>query len=66
MPTTTATLDALVEFLRSLDNKTKKYIFEKVFIVSDSAPLSHAESESLKRGMREYRRGEAIKWQAGE
>jgi len=66
MSTAIPTLDALVEFLRSLDNKTKKDIFENVFIVSDSAPLSSAESKSLERGLSEHRQGTAIKWQAGE
>jgi hypothetical protein len=61
MSTATATLDTLVGFLRSLDNKTKSFIFEKVFIVSDTSLLSPAESKSLEKGLSEYRQGKAIK-----
>ncbi len=66
MPTATMSLDALVEFLRSLDDRTRKYIFEHVFVVSDTSPLSAAERKSMEKGMREYRQGRVIKWQAGE
>ena len=66
MPKTTMSLDALVEFLRSLDDRTRKYIFEHVFIISDTSPLSNAERKSLEKGMREYRQGRVVEWQAGE
>ena len=49
MSTTTLSLDALVEFLRSLDDKSKRYIFEQVFVVSDTSPLTGAERKSLKK-----------------
>ena len=66
MPIATKSLDALVEFLRSLDDRTKKYVFEHVFIVSDTSPLSPAESKSLEQGLREYRKGKTVEWQSGE
>ncbi len=66
MSNATDTLDALIEFLRSLDDKSKKYIFEKVFVGGDSTPLSSAESASLKKGLSEYKQGVTTKWPVGE
>ncbi len=66
MSTTTLSLDALVEFLRSLDDKSKRYIFEQVFVVSDTSPLTGAERKSLKKGISEYRKGRVIEWKAGK
>jgi len=66
MPTATMSIDALVAFLRSLDDRTRRYIFEHVFIVSDTSSLSVAERKSLERGMKEYRTGRVVEWQAGE
>ncbi|RKZ28608.1 hypothetical protein DRQ36_10170 [bacterium] len=66
MSTATMSLDALVEFLRSLDDRTKKYVFEHVFIISDTSPLSPAESRDLEMGLKEYRKGKTVEWHAGE
>ena len=66
MNTVTIPLNTLVELLRKLDSRAKIYIFEHVFIESDTAPLTAKERISLENGLKDYRDGEVIEWRAGK
>ena len=59
-------IEVILNLLRSLDPQTKEEIFEEIFIESDSAPLSLEEEKDLKKAMKEYERGETIRWTASE
>ena len=59
-------IEVILNLLRSLDPQTKEEIFEEIFIESDSATLSSEEEKDLKTAMKEYERGETIRWTASE
>jgi len=63
--TVSISIEALIDLLRDLDEEAKDEIFQRVFVESDTEPLTQEEEEALKDAEEEFRRGETVKWPFG-
>jgi len=55
-------IEAIVNLLKSLDEKSREKIFEEVFLEYDTSPLSKEEEKALNTAINEYKREETISW----
>ncbi len=63
--TVSISIEALIDLLRDLDEEAKDEIFQKVFVESDTEPLTQEEKEALRDAEEEFRKGETVKWPFG-
>ncbi len=59
-------IDALVDTLKSLSDKERDIIFERVFLNEDTTPLTAQERKALNIAEEELKAGETIRWPFGE
>jgi hypothetical protein len=58
-------MEILVNLLKSLNDREKNEIFEKVFIDEENEPLSEEEKESVILAEQELKDGKTISWPFG-
>ena len=60
--TVSISIEALIGLLRDLDEEAKDEIFQRVFVVSETEPLTQEEKKALKDAEEEFRKGETVRW----
>ncbi|OQY30358.1 MAG: hypothetical protein B6244_00425 [Candidatus Cloacimonetes bacterium 4572_55] len=66
LKTINISLGALIDLLKNMDREAKDEIFDRVFIESETEPLSSAEREALITAEDQLHQGGAIKWPFGK
>ena len=54
--------DALVVLLKTLKEETLVDIFWKTLVESDTSPLTIEEKTALRKGKKEFNKGDTIRW----
>jgi len=59
--TVSISIEALIGLLRDLDEEANDEIFQRVFVVSETEPLTQEEKKALRDAEEEFRKGETVR-----